>query len=364
MRKNTLTIRMLFNVEGQVFNVGNESTKKRYDPIFGRSYGYASADNVKHNIRESYLELCNKTTDKTYFMKDVSNNEKDKQGAVYTEASIDNEYYWLFGLWNADDKFKKAKYAKSSLKSAINISDMLPIHPLLCKMDKQCGTRTGNSNDSVCFCKGDNVFYTPEELAKGVSLSIEEAVERFKNTRPANFYNKNETSSGLFYVDYVINLNDIKYVNISNFTLDDEDKKYFKDRGFKFTMLNNTERMKVPTDIAIEAFNYLVESLFDWDFSSNNATHGSIKERLRTTVALNNTSLWQQSTIAIVDENNKSASLQLFTREEEKWTNVDCYNSELLRKFYNKQEIDYDIFADENAMKKIKEIGSKVLTEI
>lgn len=365
MRKNTLTIRMLFNVEGQVFNVGEAGTKKRYDPIFSRYYGYASADNVKHNIREIYLELIDKTADKLYFMKNVSSGDKDKQGAIYTDASIENEYYWLFGLWNADVKFKNQKYAKSSLKSAINISDMLPIHTLLCSMDKQCGTRVGSSNDSVCFYKGDNeVFYTPEELAKGVSLSMDEAVERFKNTRPSNFYAKNETSSGLFYVDYVINLNDIKYVNISNFTLNKEDKKLLEEKGFKFTMINNTERMEIPTDIAIEAFINLVESLFEWDFSSNNATHGSIKERLRTTIALNNTSLWQQSTMAIVDEDVKTASLQFFTKEEEDITNIFSYNTKLLKKFYNSNELEYSISADNEAKKKIKEIGIEVLSNI
>lgn len=369
MRKNTLTVRMLFNVNGQVFNVDNKGSKSRWDPITQKTYIYASADNVKHNIRETYLEISDEEKPKDYYAKDISVKEdKDKQGAVYTDATLDNDYVRLFGIWNPEAiSIKKKKYNKWALKSVINVADMLPLHTFLVSTSEQTGVRVGKSSDQVYFIKGKGEnqehFFSVEELVEKAGKTKEEAYEMFQNSRASNFYQKNDTTSGLYYEDYVINLNEIKYPNIANVSLSEEEREYFTSK-YGMTVINGDERLIIPTQDAIKIFNILVDSLFEWDFTSNNSTHGSIKERLRTSIALNNVSLWQQSTSAVINEDNKTASIKLFTKSEDEMANVYSYNNETLRKFYNKENIDYTIFADKLAIEKIKELGKEVLEKI
>lgn len=365
MRNNVLNIRTIYNVNGQVFNVGSDGTMKRFDPIFRQSYGYASADNIKHCVVEKFSELTNTMRPQRYYAKNIKDGEKDKQGEVYTSFDLRNPYIRMFGVWNPNEKdFKKEKYNKCALTSIVRFSDMLPLHTLLTNFNQTCGVNHGNANDTVYFVNGDNSFLTIEDLVTKGGKSKEDAEKMFRTTRAANFYNKNATSSGIYYTDFHIDLNNIKYVNITDVTLSDNEKESYIKDGYEIVEKYGKVFFVVPTEQAIADFCYLVESLFQWDFMSNNSVHGSVKEKLRTTISLNNTHIWQEANMAYCNEDGKTATMEFSTKNEDETNNIFSFNSKLLKKFHNNPNLEYIANADKSAIEKIREIGIEMLSNI
>lgn len=366
MKKNTINIRNVYNINGQVFNVGEDGTKTRFDKTFNKKYGYGSADNIKHCLKEAFSEIIGEPTPTSYFGKNIKNSDKkESQDSVFTTFDLRNPFIRLMGVWNPNDvEFGKGKYNKCSLTSIVRISDMLPLHTLLVSMDKQCGVRCGNANDKVFFKDGKTTYYSIDELVHGAKKTVEEAERMFRETRAMNFYEKNETSSGIYYVDYHIDVNNIRYVDITNVSLSDEERQSYINDGYQFEIKNGKEYFIVPVEQALCDFNALVDSLFEWDYMSNNTVHGSVKQLLRSTISLNNTGVWQQTTIATLNEDGKSASLDFPSKEEEIESGVFSFNTKALKQFYNNDNIDYGIISDKLAIEKIKEIGYEILSNI
>ena len=363
MKNLTLNVKRVFNVNGLVFNVGENGTMTRFDSVFKKRYGYASADNIKHCLTEKFCEITNLERPKRYYAKNIKKEgDKDKQADVFTDFDLRNPFARLFGVWNPNEiSFNEEKYNKCAMKSIVNISDMLPLHIMLTSMDKQCGVNCGTASDSVYFKEGKNdnvkMYFTIEDLIKNGGKTQKDAEQMFRETRPMNFYEKNETSSGIYYIDWHINLTNLIYVDITNVTLtEEEEKEYIKD-GYKFDIIKGKKYFIVPKEQAINDLNAMIEAMFTWDFLSNNSVHGSIKEPLRTTISLNNTELWQQSTMASLNEDEKTVSLDFNSTEEDEECGVYSFNTKLLKKFYNKTNIEYSTLADKKAMEKIMELA-------
>ena len=363
MKNLTLNVRRVYNVNGLVFNVGENGSMTRFDNVFKKRYGYASADNIKHCLTEKFCEITNLERPKRYYAKNIKKEgDKDKQADVFTDFDLRNPFIRLNGVWNPNEiSFNDEKYNKCAMKSIINFSDMLPLHVLLTNMDKQCGVNCGNASDAVYFKEGKNdnvkMFFTVEELVKNGGKTQKDAEQMFRETRPMNFYEKNETSSGIYYIDRHINLTNLIYVDVTNVTLTEEDEmEYIKD-GYKFEIINGKKYFIVPKEQALSDLQSIIEAMFTWDFLSNNSVHGSVKEPLRTTISLNNTELWQQSTMASLNEDGKSVSLDFNSAEEDEECGVYSFNTKLLKKFYNNTNIEYSSLADKKAMEKIMEIA-------
>lgn len=362
LKNYVLNIRRVFNVEGAVFQVGENGSMTRFDNVFKKHYGYGSADNIKSCAKEKFSEITNSEKPKEFFGKNIKEGNKDKQAEVYTEFDLKNPYPRLNGIWNPIEIFfNEEKYKKCAMKSIVDYSDMLPLHPLLVSTDKQCGARHGNASSSVYFTDNDKRYFTPEDLVKNGGKTLKDAEQMFRETRPMNFYEKNETSSGIYFVDYHINLTNLIYVDITNVTLTEENKmEYIKD-GYKFETINGKKYFIVPKEQAISELQALIEALFTWDYQSNKSTHGFVKEPLRTTISLNNTALWQQSTMASLNEDGKSASLDFNSAEEDEECGIYSFNTKLLKKFYNNNNIEYSVLADKNAMEKIMQIAKNTI---
>lgn len=370
MKNFILNVRRVFNVNGLVFNVGTDGTMIRFDNVFKRRYGYASADNIKHCLVEKFCEVTGLERPKRYYAKNIKNEaDKDKQGDVYTEFDLRNPFIRLNGIWNPNEiSFNEEKYNKCAMKSIVNFSDMLPLHVLLTSMDKQCGVNCGNASDVVYFKEGKDdkvkMFFSVEDLVKNGGKTQKDAEQMFRETRPMNFYEKNETSSGIYYVDWHINLTNLIYVDVTNVTLSEEnEKEYIKD-GYKFEIIKGKKYFIVPKEQAINDLNAIIESMFTWDFLSNNSVHGSVKEPLRTTISLNNTELWQQSTMASINEDEKTASFDFNSKEEDEEYGIYSFNTKLLKKFYNKNDMEYSAIADKKAMEKIMEIAIETIEKL
>lgn len=280
-----------------------------------------------------------------------------------------NPFIRLNGVWNPNEiTFNEEKYNKCAMKSIVNFSDMLPLHVLLTSMDKQSGVNCGNASDTVYFKEGKDdsvkMFFTVEELVEKGGETQESAEKMFKETRPMNFYEKNETSSGIYYVDWHINLTNLVYVDVTNVTLTKEDEEEYMKDGYDFMLYKGKKYFVVPKEQAIKDLNAIVESMFTWDFLSNNSVHGSIKEPLRTTISLNNTESWQQSTMASFNEEQNKAEFDFNSKEEDEKCGVYSFNTKLLKKFYNKENLEYSSCADKNAMEKIMEIATEIVDKI
>lgn len=378
MEKFVLSIRRVFNVDGLVFNVGNKGSKERYDQFFKKYYGYASADNVKHCVKERFLEINGNEYPKRVFIKSADcnkkeedNAEKDKQGEIYTYSDLENPFTRYFGFWNPTEiSFKQEKYHKASLKSPIHFSDMVPFHPLMVSMDEQCGVCNGTVNDTIAIKTKDNesktkvLYMTPEELSKGNKISLEKAEEIFRTKRPSNFIKKNKTSSGIYHLDFHIILNDIVYVDISNVDLSDDEKQRYISKGYKFETVNGRPRFVVPKEQVIKEMEDIIKAIFTFDFTSNNSVHGKRKEVLRTSMTINNAKNFGECTFAELSEDGKSAQFSLMNKETEEKRGMYSFNTMLLKKFHNTKELEYSFDAEDNAMKKAIELVVETLNKM
>ena len=55
LKKECINIKILYYVNDKVFNVGENGSKIGVDPITNKPYTYGSADNVKHQLKESVV---------------------------------------------------------------------------------------------------------------------------------------------------------------------------------------------------------------------------------------------------------------------------------------------------------------------
>ena len=55
LKKECINIKILYYVNDKVFNVGENGSKIGVDPITNKQYTYGSADNVKHQLKESVV---------------------------------------------------------------------------------------------------------------------------------------------------------------------------------------------------------------------------------------------------------------------------------------------------------------------
>ena len=365
MEKCTLNIRFIYKINNLVFNVGDNGSKMHYDPQFNRSYGFASADNIKHCIKDKFSDITDITIPQRTYIKNIKNGDKDKQGELYTDFNLENPITRLFGIWNPTDlKTSYSKYNKCSITSMMRISEMLPIHPLLVTTNKECGVNVGNLNDKVCFKDKDTYYYSIEDLSK--IKSLDDAQKLIQETRPMNFFEKNITSSGIYYYDIHIDLHHLRYTDISGVTLTDETINEYKNKGYDI-ILDNKKGKKyfvVPLNEALQSFYDLIDALFNWQFLSNNTTHGSMPELLRITPSIDNTHLWQNANGAKLNPDGKTASLDFYSIEDEQKTNVFSFNTKALKQVYYNENFNYDIFAAKLANENIKKLGENVIKNI
>ena len=237
-------------------------------------------------------------------------------------------------------------------------------------MDEQCGVCNGTINDTIAIKTKDEeskkkvLYMTPEELSKGNKISLEEAEEIFRTKRPSNFIKKNKTSSGIYYLDFHIILNDIVYVDISNVDLSDDEKQSFISKGYKFETVNGRPRFVVPKEQVIKEMEDIIKAIFTFDFTSNNSVHGKRKEVLRTSMTINNAENFDQCTFAELSEDGKSAQFSLMNKEAEEKRGMYSFNTMLLKKFHNTKELEYSFDAEDNAMKKAIELVVETLNKL
>jgi hypothetical protein len=363
LQNNNLVIASVYGYDDAIFNVGQEGSKTKFDPVTKKRFTYASGDNIKHNIKKEYSNLSNIEPPKKYFVKDV--REGKEQGEVLIEVALDNPFCRIFGDWNPNPfLMKQKKYERAALKAVIELSDNQPLHPYLISTTKDVGTKRGSSTDGIVIKHDKDYLFDVEEVVNAKLATEEDALKMFNSATKMNFLEGNYRSSGIYVHNTVLRINEFKYVDVSNVILEETEKDRLIAAGYSFTTLNNKDVMVVPTDIAIRDFIFTVRALFKSDFTSNNSTHYNLREFLRTSFAINKPSYVVQSTLPIVDEVEKAARIELLTDNEAEECGVYTFTSKMMKKYTVQEGVNYTLSAEDDAIEKIIEIGTEILQNI
>ena len=336
-----LYLRVLYGVEQMVFNVGDNGVKKHFDPITRQPYAYGSSANVKRCIKEFFSELSQIETPKTEFKKKavVKNNKitvnedgKGEQGGVAIFIDIENPICSIFGAWNSDTSEAANKYVKAAIKSNFNVSDMMPIHPLLQSLNKnEKGVFVGDRNSIVTIGNGDMTLKSPEQAAEMVGCTIEEAKEVFSNLRPMNLYEDKQTANGLYQETFNIDIEAFGKVKLSSCSVSTETIEELLAKGWRIVKVHGEDYLSPSRDEVLKLWECFVESLIEWDFASNNSLHGSVKEHLRYSVSMNVQKLNQCTTAAVYCDSEGKTKAKLALRDSKE---VYSFNTTNLEKWH------------------------------
>ena len=343
-----LYLRVLYGVEQMVFNVGEGGVKRHFDPITSKIYAYGSSPNVKRNIKELFSELSRIETPKTEFKKNASvkNNSilvnedgKGEQSGVSIFIDIKNPICSIFGAWNSDTSEATSKYIKAAIKSCFNVSDMMPVHPLLQSLGdvvksgkSQVGVFVGDKNSIVTLgakIGGDDVtLKSPEQAAEMVGCSIEEAKKVFGSLRPMNLYEDKQTANGLYQETFSIDIEAFGKVKLSSCTVSEEVIKELLNDGWRIVKAHGEDYLSPSREDILKLWECFVEALIEWDFSSNNSLHGSVKEDLRYSVSMNAKRLNQCTTASVYCDGEGKTKAQLILRNCDEVFNFNTTNLE------------------------------------
>lgn len=364
--KDQIVIRNYVYHDDAILNVGENGTKTAWDANFKVKFPYASGDNIKHCMKEKLKELLNITMPPSVYIKDAKDSDsKVKQGEVYMELALDNPMTICAGGWSPKTiEFKFGKYYKAAIKAAIEVSRATPLHPLLVSTTQDCGVRRGNVEDCVGYKSGDKsekFYFDIDEMVKNKVTSKERAEELMKAKTPSNFFLQNTSARGIYCYDYVINLSMLKYCDITDVEIPTEEIERLGALGYGFETINGRNVCVVPTEIAINTFENVVKAIFTWEYSSNNSTHMGHSDFLRSAFALNNPSYVPMSMQGEVEPDGKTASIYVMSDEDATKCGIETTTSRSLRKFVAAYGVNFDIFAKENAIRKITEMGVNVL---
>ena len=371
--KNEINLSAVYYVKNQVFNVGENGTKQYFDPIARKKVAYGSATNVKHCLKEEFINILGIEPPKKVFVKTKSKKgdkeSENAQGGVSTLIDLKNPVNAIFGAWNACQRdFGGEKFLQLAIKSALRIGQFAPIHPYLCADNTQCGCHNGDYNSVLGLKLGDKIYTNIDDIPQN-TISQKEAKEFFESERKMNFYKLNTTTSGIYRLNIHIEMDKFGLVDLCQCQLSEEEIGKYLESGFYKYLINNKEYLGPSKEDRINLFRALVDALFSWNFQSNNSNCGDEKELLRTTVSHNNAHLWQTATYAeIVDTDKKEAQLVFAesnpTYKEKLIANdVFSFNTPLLQQYYNTTEnnIECDWNAIENTKEKMMTFAEKII---
>lgn len=367
----TLFFETIYGVEQIVFNVGdNGDAKTHRDPITGVEYAYASAQNVKRNLKECFSNLSGIQTPKTEFKKNASaknghlvvNGDGDgEQGgvSVFLDQTKPNHIASIFGAWASDISDESNKYVKASLKSCINVSDMMPVHPLLQRLSKnEVGVFVGDKNSAITLGDKNTTLRTPEEAAEFAGCSIDEAKKVFSEQRPMNMFKDKKTANGVYQETFAIDIEAFGKIKLSSCTISEEAKTELIASGWRIVEINGEEYLSPTKEDLLKMWGYLVDAMLSWDFSSNNSLHGNVKEPLRYSVSLNGSKIKQCNSARVITNEDGRKVAELVLRDHDSVMN---FNTTSLEKWYDckSNNVETSLDADEEVKAALIKLGEE-----
>lgn len=265
-------------------------TNIHIENINGKKFLVGSADNVKHCIIDI---LCQdgeyQQLQRTFVKKINPKSKKIDQDAVLTKIDINNPLL-TFGAWNSSQQDDPDnKYKGAAIKSSVDVGYFQPLSiDQVCLVNNEVsGACWGGDGDNLQFKCDKNVCNTPEELTTTAFGTLEECAQLFKTERKMNFYNKQPLVLGVYYVDYVINMDTFGRYGLADLCWNEDDCKEFVDKGWRIVTVNNTKYLEMPKATRIKLFSDLVKAIHMFDFETNNSTAGTPLTLLKTSFAVN-----------------------------------------------------------------------------
>lgn len=325
--RNEITVRLTYKATNITPNVDKVGLKTLTDPIFGRKYGYGSAANVKHCLKETFAENLGILPMKKVFIKKLK-VEKGKavkstdgeQSGVSTKIDVNNPSI-VFGVWDNLPNNDNTNKLDAKLKSAVRISEFGPLHSLLTKTTNwssnskdAAGVNHGSAYDEVAaeYSKNNDkvILFNADEISNKTGLSVEDAQEWINCQRKVNLYIPSNVISGIYKTDFIIEIDRLYTFNhdelIGIVGNEQNIDKLISDYGWvKETDNLGIVKYHPSVEVMKETFKGLVEALFAWDFQSNNSLNGSVKELIRIDIACNNTHKWQCATMGVVENTDE-----------------------------------------------------------
>lgn len=309
--RNELNIRLTYFVNNICPNVDSDGLKKFTDPLFGVTYGYGSAANVKHNNKMLFADNIGMMPLKKVFTKmlDVKDgqlckSDKGEQSGVSVKIDLNNPNV-IFGAWD-NVTSKTGGKTDAKLKSAIRFSAFEPLHPLLIRNNRaKDGVNHGQRGYDEVYAeytkKGNNkvTLVGAEEISGTTGCTIEDAENWLNGQRLVNIYEPVETINGIYKTDITIET-DRLYRFTKEELLDilthEEIETLINEKGWRTIETLGTTYYMPPKEEVEKVYEALIDAILNWDFSSNNSLNGGIKQLLRVDVAFNNTNKWQYAT--------------------------------------------------------------------
>lgn len=342
--------------------------------MFQKDYIYGSANNVKHCIRRTYTDMIgdeNADYETVYqkFVEIKKGKARLSQGGVFVNPDFKLNKTLIFGAMLATSI--NAKYKNMALKACMNIGEFKPLHPLLASKYAGGGVNTGTSKVKTIYVKrvGDKIYDrsgTCDNLVDFFKMhpEFDDYSKDELNNNELNIFEE-ETANGIYAYEMTVDM--CKFGKICTtkieFTTEGEQDidKLMKNYGWTKQVINNETYLVPPLEDIKSMWEAFAQTQFEWEFQSNNSTHGSVNQYLRTCISLNEPQLWLQSTHAKIAPDNNSAYIVINDNYEE----VKTFNSPLLEQYMtvDRDKVKYDDYAYKNAYKELLELGDKCIDE-
>ncbi|MFT7000436.1 MAG: hypothetical protein ACJAVW_001454 [Spirosomataceae bacterium] len=276
---NTIYIRTLKRVEHTVFCVA-DGQKTYYDIQFRKYIPFSSGQQVKRSLVDSLCEAINQTPSPTTFLFDVNKQKELKEGEVY--GTCDPTYAdQLFGGWMKASKGGAERTLKR--RSPLSISAMRALHPLLAGVEKEAGSFDRSE-------RPNNVVIVRDE--KGEELTQDEIVaflDGKDRSLSRKWLNASDRVSGLFVVDFAIDLRRLFCVSTNSFEpeMADSTIEKLKTEGWIESTNVFGPCLVAPKVLRGEWIKGLARAIIDWRITSNQSLTFSLMDTLAISVSDN-----------------------------------------------------------------------------
>ncbi len=276
---NTIYIRTLKRAEHTVFCVA-DGQKTYYDAQFRKYIPFSSGQQVKRSLIDSLCEAINQTPSPTTFLFDVNKQKELKEGEVY--GTCDPTYAdQLFGGWMKASKGGAERTLKR--RSPLSISAMRALHPLLAGVEKEAGSfdRSERPNNVVIVRDESGSELTQDEI-----ISYLDGKDRSLSRK---WLNASDRVSGLFVVDFAIDLRRLFSVSTNSFEpeMADTTIEKLKAEGWIESVNVFGPCLVAPETLRDEWIKGLASAIINWRITSNQSRTFSLMDTLAISVSDN-----------------------------------------------------------------------------
>jgi hypothetical protein len=254
----------LRNVEHTVFCV-QEGQKKRYDPVWQRYVAFSSGQQVKKCIVDHAMEVLGIEDAPVTFHEKINGMGKLENAHIQTLNDPSYPDLLIRGWMDAG-----ATGGAIKRKSALNISPMTPLHPLLARVDIENLTFDRSQkpeNHKVLVISPDGEHMSKEEVTSFLDDN--------QRTLPVRHWvPNNPRTSGLYIQKLCLDLSRLFAVRINSNEpeVDVEVKEKLIKNGWKKGRNQFGDVLVAPKEMRQEIIPALSAAMLNWKITSNQST--------------------------------------------------------------------------------------------